>query len=433
MRFQPRQLTVLVCLLAMGVGRKDVSAQPPASPPPSIPAQPSTVAGVLDRVRQAYSQPVAERVALTLRPLTGPTRGSRIDLLVARAKGDQPPRLVLRLGLQLHAEVIDRRLRVVHTQNATSFFEAELAEPVTVAGLRGIVPPVPIPQPLWGLDAPHGLAPDELDVPPLGRVRFDRVVVEGPLSTLSGTGPAGAAQLTFDADGRLVRCTGVQSGSRQVNVDMTVTRLDPSLPDWAVKIDGRQPVGSLSELKAQEGEVAVGARAPSIGLMTAALEAWSAPDALTALTLRAEESGTGPAVAALVLYRASSQPAEDAALLATGLLHAVKKDTDQRRRAGNPTLPRILIRPVAMLEVNEVRPARIREMAEDWVPAGDELLWSSGGEALIHRFAPRSDAVVVFLDAEHIVQGVSPLGEGSSDALATALRAVVAELATRGK
>jgi hypothetical protein len=225
---------------------------------------------------------------------------------------------------------------------------------------------------------------------------------------LSATGEAGPVEIRVDrASSLLKRVSGLlptSAGPARAELVCSPVAADPRL--WVITPGERRRVASLSDLRPAEAEVAPGAALPNMGLMTPALAAFSWRDAIDAAKA---QPATGRVLTALILYRASSTEAGDAAVLASGVLRAAAKDLDRRRITDRPGLPRLLIRPVAVLELSDFTPALPREIEAQWAELGEAALWTSSGQPLIDRFAAGFAGVVVLTDEDQVVRGVVPL------------------------
>ncbi|MFA6043470.1 MAG: hypothetical protein WC718_00675 [Phycisphaerales bacterium] len=398
-----------------------------------------TIAAALDAVRAAYSnRAFTERESVTLRPLQGTPRTSRLSLLVDRGDGSllHPPRVVLKLGVQLHVEALGTRLRAINLQNKQLMYEATLSGPPSPDTLAKVIPASPLPQLAWALspDAPADAA--TLRVDPVGTVtwlRADKHPEENE-TVLQGMSPRGPVEMSIDSrSGRLLRLLAAISddGTR---IEIRTEPADaPDAQGWDIDPAGRTLVKSISELREAPADAQLGARAPGLGLMTPTLTAWDLGGSLREMLAHPTQAGSGPAYIALVMFKASARDAaaSDAALETTVAVNAIKKELDRRRQQGKPSTIRLLVRPVAVLELSDVQPAGIKALEETWSHAGEALLWTSGGQGLLDRFSPQASVVVALIDPDQILAGklvVDPANHGA-DAVATDFRAIVKDLA----
>ncbi|MBI1190836.1 MAG: hypothetical protein GC200_09185 [Tepidisphaera sp.] len=413
--------------------------QPAAAFAPGADVDPQ-IAAALAAVRTAYSLPgITERESVTLRPLQGPPRTSRLSVLIDRGDGSllHPPRAVIKLGVQLHIEAVGEQFRAVNQQNKQLLFEAKLPGGVSPESLGKIIPALPLPQLAWAFSPDAAPAGATLRVDPLGVVTWIRADRRPGETVLQGTSPRGPVEMVIDSGtGRLLRLSAAM-GEDGTRLEI---RTEPAEPaddrGWAIDPVGRTRVGSMSELREAPAAAQLGARAPGLGLMTPSLAAWDLSGSLREMLLSPTQAGSGPAYIALVLYRATGADAgadatTEAALQATFALRAIKKDLDRRRQQGEASEIRLLVRPVAVLELTDVQPSRIKSIEEPWTRVGEDLLWTSGGQALLDRFAPQSAGVVVLIDPEQTLLGrvtIDPANQ-DADAVASQFRAILKDLA----
>ncbi len=412
--------------------------EPGAMLAPSEAREPdSEVVLALESLRAAYAlRAITERQAVTLRPLQGSPRTSRLSLLVDRGDGSliHPPRVVLKLGVQLQVEAIGDQLRAINLQNKLLIFETVLSGPASPETLGKVIPSLPLPQLGWAL-APDSGAAGTLRIDPLGEVTFLRADRRGAEqeTVLQGTSRLGPVELVIDSvSGRLLRLMAAL-GSDGTRLEIRTEAAEPpDAPGWGIDPAGRTVVKAISALRATPTDAQVGARAPGLGLMTPSLTAWDLAGSLREMLASPTQVGSGSTYIALVLFRASGpeQGAGDVALKAALGLGAVKKELDHRRQQGQRSLARLMVRPVAVLELADVQPARIRDLEALWKGLGEDLLWTSGGHALLDRFAPEASVVVALIDGEQTLQGVLLVDAANTgaDAVATQFRAMMKDL-----
>lgn len=437
---------VLCAVVAIVLAPRVVVAQGEVPEPPVPAAAPIStreadpqVAAALDALRTAYAlRAITERESVTLRPLQGTPRTSRLSLLIDRGDGSllHPPRVVLKLGVQLQVEAVGEHLRAINLQNKQLMYETTLEGPPSPETMAKVIPALPLPQLAWALSPDAPADPGTLRVDPLGTVKWLRADTHPAdhETVLQGVSPRGPMELTIDTrTGRLIRLLAAMSDDGARIEIRTEPADSPAAPGWAIDPAGRTPVNAISDLREAPADAQLGARAPGLGLMTPTLAAWDLAASLREMLAGPTQAGNGPTYIALVLFNASrgQDAASDAALEATAAVNAIKKDLDHRRQQGSASLIRLMVRPVAVLELTDVRPDRIKDLASLWEKAGESLLWTSGGQSLLDRFSPQSSVVVALVDPDQILAGtlvVDPANHGA-DAVATEFRAIIKDLA----
>lgn len=397
-----------------------------------------TIVEALDALRTAYSsRTITERESVTLRPLQGAYRTSRLSMLVDRGDGSllHPPRVVLRLGAQMQVEAIGERVRVISLQNKQLMFEAKPGGPPSPESLAKVIPALPLPQLAWAMSRDGPAEGTTLRVDPVGMVtwvRADKHPAENE-TVLQGLSPRGPVEMSIDSrTGRLVRLlAAISEDGTRVEI-RTEPAPPPDAPGWEIDPVGRTLVKAISELREAPADAQMGARAPGLGLMTPSLTAWDVSGALREMLAGPTQAGNGPAYIALVMFKASAGDGavSDAALGATVAINSVKREFDRRRQQGNPSTIRLMVRAVAVLELTDVQPAGIRALEEAWKQAGEDIVWTSGGQGLLDRFSPQASVVAVLIDPDQILAGkliVDPADQGA-DAVATEFRAIMKDL-----
>jgi hypothetical protein len=403
-----------------------------ARPAPEQP-EASSLSAVRRMVRAYREGIVAQSAKITTVTSAGKERTS---MAAVRTSPGEPASVGLRYGRALHVWASGDRLIALTPRNKSIAFVAPLGGPVDAGRLSAVLRDLTLPQ--VGL----ALGPDPLTDGPAGAVL--RLTPVGPVTidpevrsisaewVVTGQTEIGPVEVRIDrSSGLLRRLTGlVASSGGPVRIDMIFRPAEPEEPKWVLDPAERRVVGSLSDLRPADAEVAVGAPLPNLGLMTPGLAAHSWRDAVEQVRADPTQAGTGPILTGLVLYRRSVPEAGDAALTGAGVLRASKKSLDQRRVAGRAGVPRLVILPVAVMELAEFEPGLPRLIEEEWKQLGEVAAWTSSGQGLIERFAPGSSAVVVLADEDQIVRGIVPLeaGQGDMDAVLSELRGLIDEV-----
>lgn len=405
-------------------------------PPIVTPEDQTDLAGVVRAMLAPFrSGPAACEVVVRAFAADGRERVSRVEVRTdpGDPASERPARVVLRLGRSLHVDASEGVLRAISPRNPESAFEGPIPHPLTPAAIETLLPAVPLPHVAWALGAPGRVegVPVVLDVPPLGEVTLDRLARD-PLRaeiTLHGRNAGGVVEIGVDAESGhfrrllgMVHATGVaiEVASREVSPDGR----------WGVETAGRRLVASLADLRPAPAEIPVGAKAVGLGLMGPDLTPWSVVDALHAVGQDPLEAGRGPVLAALVLYRADDPAMEDGALAAVSALRGLKRLLDRARLAGEDRTPRLIVRPVGVFELDKFRPAEVRMLTERWEGVGVGVSWSSAGRALLDRFERGAGGVVILVDDEQTLRGVTSFAPGAlaADAAVDEVRSAIRDL-----
>ncbi|CAG0999877.1 hypothetical protein PHYC_02804 [Phycisphaerales bacterium] len=402
---------------------------------PHVIAQAPEPAAAFQRILDAYrAKPVAQTASIRVIAPEGRERISRVEVLTEPSPTSR--RIALRLGRSLQVEASDRELRGVSPRNPTAACVLPLTGPLTDESLRAVLPPIPVPNIAWALGGEvvgEGAREGEFLVPPVGWVRLDSVEPRPGMGhiALRGSNPLGPVEIVVDESTHmLVRLTGTLSGPA-LRVELAFRGADPGSKSWAVEIEGRERVPSLSDLKPLPAEVQPGAQVGSLSLMGTDLSPWLLADTMREQAAIPTEAGEGPILGALVVYRSSAPGAEDAAFQACGSLRSHKKFLDRKRLTADPATPRLFIRPVAVFELPEFSPGAARELAARWAGTGDTPVWTSAGQALIDRFDRGAIGAVIIVDLEGVLLGAATLEAGpqAGDAALVEVRAIIEETA----
>lgn len=409
---------------------------PRVQPPVVTPEDRTDLAGVVRAMLAPFrSGPSASEVVVRAFAADGRERVSRVEVRTdpGDPASERPARVVLRLGRSLHVEASEGVLRAISPRNPDAAFEGAIPQPLTPAAIETLLPAVPVPHVAWALAAPTVIegVPVVLDVPPLGEVMLDRLArdpARGEI-VLHGRNAGGVVEIGVDAEsGRFRRLLGMVHAT---GVAIEVAARDVS-PDgrWEVETAGRRLVASLADLRPAPAEIPVGAKAVGLGLMGPDLAPWSVVDALHAMALDPLEAGRGPVLAALVLYRADDPAMEDGALAAVAALRGLKRVLDRARLAGEDRTPRLMVRPVGVFELDQFRPAEVRSLTQRWETVGVGVSWSTSGRALLDRFERGAGGVVILVDDEQTLRGVTSFAPGAlaADAAVDEVRAALRDL-----
>lgn len=382
-----------------------------------------TPAELLSRVVATYrGAPLAEQIRLRVVGEAGRERTSRIELRLDAGDGVRPRRMRLDMGrYTLYAEGED--VIVLDRYNPGAY--AQLANPEGPGLGVAALPLLPLPQIAWAFGEGEPQASNLL-APLAGPVVWKQADVDpasGQAWLRADASPGSANVLIGGETYRLVSMrVALGHGLASVRMEVeTIPAGDPSR--WAPEVIGRRRVGTLAELRPPQPDVDVGERLPSLGLMTSDLRLWALREELAASV-----NGRAPAIAVLLLYRAGQGEADaQGGWLA---LHEARLQHERRAAVERRPLPRILARPVGVLELDEVTPERVQDLAAVWVSRQVDPGWTSTGRAMLDRFAMGSHALVILVNHEERLGAVVRLDgragepEGLIQELADAFEAV---------
>ncbi|MBK9189301.1 MAG: hypothetical protein IPM33_10145 [Phycisphaerales bacterium] len=367
-------------------------APPPATTPPTDASAP-TPAQLLAQLAASYrGGPLAERVRLRVVGEAGRERTSRVELRLDAGDANRPRRMRVDLGrYTLYAE--GEEVHVLDRYNPGAY--AALANPGGPGLGVGALPLLPLPQIAWAFEA-DAIEPTRMLAPLVDAVAWRQADVDAASgqSWLRGDVSPGSANLLIGGKApRLISArVALAHGLASVRLEVeAIPEGDPA--KWAPDVIGRKRVASLAELRPPQPDIDVGERLPSLGLMTSDLRLWTLREELAASV-----NGRAPAIGALVLYRAGQGEADaQAGWLA---LHEARLQHERRAAVERRPLPRILARPVGVLELDEVTPERVRELGAIWVSRQVDPGWTSTGRAMLDRFATGSHAMVILVNHE---------------------------------
>jgi hypothetical protein len=408
-----------------------VAQDSPAPKPPDLPE----VSGHTDALARAAArfrnEVIAQTVLIRVIPPQGRERASRVDVLTDPREGSR--RLAMRLGRSLHIEATDDQFRAVSPRNDRDAFASAIGSPLTVPLLESLMPRVPVPHIEWafGSEAHEG----EFLVHPIGWFRphsverddnHAEIIIRG--STADGGASIVLALDTF----ALRRIAGpLPRAAPGTRVELTCRDADPTSRSWVLDITERRRVDSLSALRPLPSELQPGDPIGGVGLMTPDLEPWLLNEAIREQAAQPTEQGSGPMFAVLVLYRTSVAGAEDGAFLACGSMAALKRNLDGRRLKGEESTPRLLVRPVAVLEPAEFTPGGAKDLERRWASTGFQPVWTSAGQRFLDRFERGAHAIAVVIDEDQRLLGTAAIDSapGAGDAILAEVRAIIEETA----
>ncbi len=376
-----------------------IDPQPADAPPPALATTPPadawtpTPAQILAQLAASYrGGPLAERVRLRVVGEAGRERTSRVELRLDAGDEGRPRRMRVDLGrYTLYAE--GEEVHVLDRYNPGAY--AALANPAGPGLGVGALPLLPLPQIAWAFDA-EAIEPTRMLAPLVDAVAWRQADVDAASGQtwLRGDVSPGSANLLIGGETpRLISArVALAHGLASVRLEVeAIPEGDPA--KWAPDVIGRRRVASLAELRPPQPDIDVGERLPSLGLMTSDLRLWTLREELAASV-----NGRAPAIGALVLYRAGQGEADaQAGWLA---LHEARLQHERRAAVERRPLPRILARPVGVLELDEVTPERVRELGAIWVSRQVDPGWTSTGRAMLDRFATGSHAIVILVNRE---------------------------------
>lgn len=412
------------------------SAQSPKreeSPQPGTPTALELLRRLSDSIRRVSS---AQVVSVRVTSPAGRERVSRVEVLTdpGDESAGRPRRVALKLGRVLHIEAVGGQFRAVSPRNDEAAYSVELSGALDAGVLESRLPPLPIPHVAWAL-GPEWVGTGEHDgeflLPPLGWVRVESVEQDPARRevTIVGRTPLGPARVTLDERSFALRSVRGTMPESDLAMELTCRDADPEAATWAVNIEGRRKVATLTELRPLPAELQPGSMVGSLGLMNADLAPFAAIDAMKAQAAEPTEAGDGAMLGVMVLYRDAVSGAEDAAYLAAGSMRSLKKNLDRRRLTGEVRTPRVFVQPVAVLDLAAFSPSHVREIASRWDAAKERVVWTSAGQALLDRFERGETAMAVVVDSEMTLLGVASIevGVNAGDATLAEVRAIIEE------
>lgn len=416
---------------------------------------------IRDLQRTYQSAPTCERIGIEVRtpgPVPGtPQRVARSSFIVRVQPGENPGEvaaLALDLGqLRIWADTADRSLAVAHSRDASTFFQSDLAPPLTSAALARVLPPVLIPQ----LDLASSNSVSTSLWPYATEITWNSVEQDANAPsrrTIRGTFSSGSVTITTSA--ARLRTLTIDLPAKSTSITLNCSPVGPcDVHKAAIDPARRTRVDSVEDLKPRAGTLRVGVRVPEMPLTRAGSGStkWSLGDLLAPPEEALRTNPTTPAAehAVLVLQRVLPQGTASAlARFSTDRLAELlipmrrasflPKTGPEAERDPAALLARFGLAPVLVMS-GPTPPApddilrRLREADEKWGGrTGErsqvEILWSTEASATIDLFAPGAEAVIVILDADSVLRAVITIDpQATTDQVADQIAAALFELA----
>ncbi|MFZ4575799.1 MAG: hypothetical protein ACOYN0_15500, partial [Phycisphaerales bacterium] len=426
-------------IVLFGTAASLAAAQQPESRPPLPTAEvdaPVDPGKWMDSVRAAYRGTlIHERHTITVTP-PGDEPAASAVVITRTVPSESGPRTLIRFG-PFDALLEPGRVAVVHRHNDKIVFISLGGEGLDP--LLNAAPSIPLPQ-LALIHSTGQRAGAELTElgrlgPWFGGLTVEQVTIgaDGLASSAVGTSDGGKPRVVLQADesrrftsfSARVRATEPGGAWGQIRIDSVEIDKVP-VPEWDELVAGREPVESLSLLRAAPSPVSVGDVLPGLGLMTRSLDAWGFADQLAA--------GQRAAPGSLQMFAVVLFDAADAEAVSEGAsgCRAVQR-AEQRMRRENAVaqtqLPHFNLVPVGVVPVDDFRRDVLTQRQTRWAQTvGDRgpadavsnQVWSSSGPKTIGRFVPGSSAAVLIADASLRLVAILPLDgrAGDEDALA---------------
>jgi len=252
----------------------------------------------LHGARDAYrAGPVADRVVVAFTDDRG-NRATERFIVRVDATLDSPI-VALELG-RLHVSATQGVLLAVHDDEATTFFEAPIADPVTPEALARVLPPLPVPQlELAFADEPSIRTAYTPEIT-WTEARLHEAA-RPPVITLGGGGAHGSVAARIDATTGRLRQVEAPLGPNATTMTLDIAPVEPGDPaSWIVDRGMRRPVEHLGRLTRPPRDLVPGDAAPDIRALVLPSDSWSLHDALGApsphpialVTFRAMPSGS---------------------------------------------------------------------------------------------------------------------------------------------
>jgi hypothetical protein len=393
----------------------------------------------LDDLYAAYAQPTAEEMTVRVRGPQGPERN---DTLVVRVDpGDdagRPRRLLLELG-QLRVFAEGGKLRAINSNVPSKYFEAPFDGPLTPAAIAGLLPPLPLPQ-LELATTPRASgfhAPTPYTTGITWSEALAQATVRPHTMTLTGSGPTSTVTVAAHlASARLIRISATIRGrDGETAMELACRPLEPGDPaTWALPIDGREPVRSLTELRPTaakaQGQIAPGEVVPEMSFSRPDLSAWTLSSALGGAP--GTEESAKPLALILFRHTAGESRLKDA-IAGSSALRSIRSGAGHTQP--DPETPAFGTAAAIIIELGEFSREKWDGAGQEWAVAapGDappptgELLWAPSAAQTIDRFLPEAGAVIVVIGPDRVLRGTVRLDGRASDATAIAaeLRALL--------
>lgn len=444
----PETLRLLLGLAAVVGFGAPAAAQPEAapSPAPASDAAPEAdpqeaaqtkdqVGAVLAKARECYRKgQTAERVSLRVSWPDGRDARSTVTFLFDNGVPDLgwSHRLRLELGrLTVYAD--DKNLAVVNSQDPGTVFTAVLPEGLTLTALRGVLPPIPLPQLAWALEDAKTPIDPGAPIPGAGPITWSPLTTESRthVMTFRGEAPGGPVSLSIDSTGQLVAMSGPygpKGAQDYARLDIDVSRIPaaeiPPLDQWAVTTAGRVPVGFLAELKGKPPEFVTGDRMPALSLMNADMSAASLQDLLTPRQ-EGPLPSTRPNFGALIIYRVQGSAPPAGALAGIRAINELRSQVAARWQDVSKR-PRLMPLVVPCLDLQECTRARLAEVDQGWAGGSPGRAYSPTGSAILSRLANHGTSALIIVDSELTVLKAIPLDGRTEEDAAVAQEALKA-------
>jgi hypothetical protein len=366
---------------------------------------------IIDDLRESYSLIIAEEVEVRYRAPQAPVRTDSFTVRIdpGADPDHRPARLRLDLGpLRIH--FADGQMTAISQAAPEVYFQQRYQGPITPALLARMLPPLPLPQLALATVAGDTFSSPAVYTPDIhwisGTLDAD---VRPAIMTMIGSGPSGNVEVIANAEtARLLRVLlQIRSAGAEAPMELTMRAIEPGEPEtWAIDIDGRRPVNSLSELRPQSrpGPLAPGREVPDIGFTAPDNTRWSLYSALRASSAAAAP-GREPAPIAIILFRLPVGEEQSGAQLrqAAAALEAVR---------GQQQTGRVFDVAVAgITQLGEFNPDRVGAARAAWSnlhtsTAPPHLLLGYSSSQNMDLFDPDASAALVLIGADRRLQRI---------------------------
>jgi hypothetical protein len=231
--------------------------------------------------------------------------------------------------------------------------------------------------------------------------------------------------MTIDArTSRPTRFTSILPDAAELKLELTPTV--PGNPAaWPIRIDARQQVASLTDLRPRVGDAAAAHVVPELTLLDAT---WSAWDYHSVFRKHPGIDAPTPTHLALVFVRENAKdtfgaPSADAKA-AEEELRKIEADLNSAPSGKEPTPAVRLVHVVVpvMLTMDDASRRKVDNavrLRESTSGAGGErggnIIWAASPDRTIERFAPGAAAVAVFIRADNSLAGIVLLDSRAKD------------------
>lgn len=340
---------------------------------------------------------IAARIRLKVVGDSGRERTSRIEVRLDRGEETRPRRVALDLGRYTlfaepdHLLVLDRYAPAIYASLPLG------GEPTPES--LGALPVLPLPQVQWAL-GPDEIDPSHALAPLVKNVSWTGIdaAPDAPQALLKGDSELGPVNVILDAaTWRLISLrVSLGQGASPASIRIEAQAIDPGDPAaWAPSVAGRTSVGSIADLRPPPSDAVVGGRLPGLGLMSTDLAFHALRDELEPASDLAP-----PTLALLVLFHPGANGAMEDATAGIKAAIEAKHEIERKAVSDRVAAPRLVVHPVGMVELGEVSPRKITELAGAWregFAEPVEPLWSSTGQAMLDRFAPGASCVCLIV------------------------------------